>query len=152
LTHWIIIRCAQSKEAYVTRQIALMGFDAWVPVQHVYSKPAVARRVTSQKALVKYRELPVLPKCLFAAVPMGRHGDLQSIRYFDRIERDTASCALQIPDVQIRLFRDTVDRMNAEALAYNAVVTRKTKAKWVNLKEAMLARIEQAKTEMEIAA
>jgi hypothetical protein len=149
---WIIIRCAQSKEAYVTRQIALMGFDAWLPVQHVYSKPAVARRFTSQKALVKYRELPVLPKCLFAAVPTGRHGDLQAIRYFASIERDGASLALQIPDIQIRIFRAAIDDMNAAAERHNAVITRKTKAKWRNMHDALQGLIAQAKTEMEIAA
>jgi hypothetical protein len=152
LIPWLIIRTDIAKELYVARQIALAGFDAWVPIQCVLSRPSVARRVSAHSNARKVKELPVLPKRLFAAVPVALQRELTGIRHLDSIERDAASMALQIPHGQILTFKAEIDRMNADILALNAIATRKSKAKWKNLKDALQELVSQAKTELEIAA
>jgi phage pi2 protein 07 len=147
LIPWIIIRTDIAKELYVARQIALAGFDAWVPMEYRSER---ANRLTRKRRNIT--EHPVLPKRLFAAVPVTVCGELMGMRHVAAIEFDAAYNPVQIPCRQIAIFRDEIDKLNAEIMALNAIATRKTKAKWKNMRDALQDLVQQAKAEMEIAA
>lgn len=134
---WLIIKTDLRKEDYVARQIALAGFDAWVPTELIRCRTGVSRRYTNARKVIATRELPVLPKRLFAAIPVGAEADVSRIRHLVAIERDAYSLALQIPHSQIVRFRDEIDKLNREVLALAAIQTRKQKAKWRDLKSAL---------------
>jgi hypothetical protein len=74
--NWLILRTDFRKEAYVAAQIRGMGFAAWVPCQMIASRPGIARRKLSAPA-VAIKELPVLPRRLFAAG--GRSAEGQAL-------------------------------------------------------------------------
>jgi len=83
-----------------------MGFAAWVPMDirsHRIHKSSKAR---------KAEEWPMLPKCLIAAVPEARHGELRKIRGFDSLQRDNALAPLQIPHDQVERFMDYIEDRN----------------------------------------
>ena len=149
--NWLIIRTDHSKEAYVARQIGLLGFEAWVPSEIRAIRPHCARRVTA-KAAVSIRELPLLPKRIMAAVPQGIHGKLLEIRHMVAVERDAALAPLQIPANQVLAFRAEIDRLNTATLALASKPTRKEKAVWKDIKEALQDMIEQARERLEVAA
>jgi len=150
---WLIIRTDFRKEAYVARQIANMGFPAWVPCQLVASRPGIARRVTA-RAAVAVKELPVLPRRLFAAVPSWAvsQAELDGIRHMEAIERNAELLPVWIPDGQIAAFKAEIDRENTAALALMQARSRKQKAKWKDMRTALLDMIHQAKGQMEQAA
>jgi hypothetical protein len=148
---WLIIRTDFRKEHYVASQIRLLGFDAWVPCQMIVSRPAIARRVTA-KAAVSIKELPILPKRLFAAIPVALEADLLRIRHCVAVERDAALEAVYVPDAQIAAFRAEIDRENTASLALAQAKSRKQKAKWRSLKDALIDLVEGAKQQMEQAA
>lgn len=153
MTGWIIVRTDFRKEHYVASQIEAMGFAAWVPCQIIASRPAIARRVTS-KAGMAIKHLPILPRRLFAAVPMWaiHQDELHGIRHYETFERDGDQLPVIIPDHQITGFRSEIDRENTAALALAQAKSRSQKAKWRSLHDALLEIIEQARQGMEKAA
>jgi hypothetical protein len=142
---WIILRTDARKEAYVAAQIRNAGFDAWHPVQIIACRTAVARRVTAKTQMRAYREIAILPRRLFAAVPAALHAELEGIRHLVAIERNADQEAISVPDSQIHAFRVTIDSENTAALALSQRASRKQKAKWRDLKEALLEMIDGAK-------
>jgi hypothetical protein len=150
--HWLILRTDHGKEAYVARQIMFRGFDAWVPAQIIVCRPSVARRVSAKSQLQKIKELPILPRRLFAAVPVAQEADLAGIRHLVAVERDGASEALCVPSAEIARFRAAIDAENMAALALAQKASRKQKAKWRSLHDALLDMIDSAKAQMEQAA
>jgi len=150
--NWLILRTDFRKEAYVAAQIRGMGFAAWVPCQMIASRPGIARRKLSAPA-VAIKELPVLPRRLFAAVPVALEADLLKVRHLVALERDAALDPVSVPGNQIDAFRAEIDRENTAALALmQARNSRKQKAKWRSLHEALVEMIEGAKNQMEAAA
>lgn len=148
---WLIIRTDFRKEHYVANQIERLGFQSWVPAQIIATRTAAGRRATAKPATV-LKELPILPRRLFAAVPVALQADLDGIRHLVAIERDTASGAICVPHSQIVAFRDEIDRENTASLMLHQQRSRKQKAKWRSLHDALVEMIEQAKTQLERAA
>lgn len=122
-------------EELVARAIRAMGYDAWAPFEIRAWRPSRKARVW------RTREHQVVPKCLFAAVPEARHGDLQRIRYFDAIERDTALMPLLIPAHEVMRFRDYLSDWNDREIARITAGNRGKAAKkaWVKLDPENLA-------------
>lgn len=149
---YLIIRTDDRKEAYVASQIVRMGFDAWTPCQIELTRSRAARRFTSQKALATTKEIRILPKRIFAAVPVAMEADILKIRYCVAIERDAALAPLQAPANQVAIFRREVDMLNAETMALAKMAQgRKTKAKWRSLKEALEGLMKAETPELETA-
>lgn len=133
---WYVIRTEQAKEFFVARQIERMGYSAWVPVELRHYRTSGNRR-TRHRTVV---EMPLVPKCLLSAIPEAVHGDLQRVRYFASLARDSASAPLQIPAVQVQRFRDHVDEINARDLArINSGRQAPKKARWVKMDGESLA-------------
>jgi hypothetical protein len=153
LTSWLIIRTNYRKEHYVAAQIRNMGFAAWVPCQMIASRPGIARRKLAHPA-VAIKELPVLPRRLFAAVPMWAvyQHELDGIRHCQGFEQNADQMVVQIPDSQIAAFRSEIDRENTAALALMTARNRKAKAKWKSLHDALVEMVESARNQMEAAA
>lgn len=152
MADWLIIRTDARKEAYVCRQLQNLGFQAWHPVQIIACRPSIARRVTAKAHLANERKISILPRRVFAAVPLGLQANIAKIRHFVSIERDAALMPLQIPERQIQSFLAAVNAENAAALALATKASRKQKARWRDLKEALLELIDGAKNQLEQAA
>jgi hypothetical protein len=148
--NWIIIRTDFRKEHYVASQISALTFPAWVPCQLVASRPAIGRRVTA-KASIAIRELPILPRRIFAAVPSWAvlQGELSHIRHLVAVECDGNSRPISVPPEQIAAFRAEIDRENTATLALATRQNRKQKAKWKSLHDALVDMIQTAKGQME---
>lgn len=149
--NWLLIRTDHAKEAYVARQIQNLGFDAWVPSQIVVTRPAMSRRVTAV-ANQRIKELPILPRRLFAAVPVALQAEVSKIRHLVAFERDGASDAVCVSSAEIARFRAAIDAENTAALALAQKASRKQKARWKQLKDALLDLIDSAKEQLERAA
>ena len=152
MTAWLILRTDARKEQFVAQQIRNAGFEAWVPVQIIASRPHVSRRVTSKAHLQTIRELPILPRRVFAAVPVALQAELEGIRHLVAIERNADQEAVSVPSSQIHAFRVTIDNENTAALALSQRASRKQKAKWKSLHDALCEMIQGAKETMEQAA
>ena len=152
--NWLIIKTDFRKEAYVAAQIRNMTFDAWHPVQVITCRPAIARRVSSKAQLRSYKEISILPRRIFAAVPVWAvlQGELSHIRHLVAIEHGSDSRPLSVPDAEIRQFRAAIDAENTASLALAQKASRRQKAKWRSLKDALLELVDSAKQQMEQAA
>lgn len=150
--NWLIVRTDFRKEAYVAQQVRALGFDAWVPAQLIASRPAIARRVSAKSGLRQIKELPILPRRLFAAVPVALEADLMRIRHLVAVEHDADSRPVSVPSSQIAAFKSAIDAENTAALALATRPNRKQKARWRSLKDGLLEAIEAAKQQMEQAA
>lgn len=152
--NWLIIRTDARKEAFVARQVGLMGWPAWVPVQIITSRPVAARKVTAKAHLQTIKELPILPRRIFAAVPSWAvwQDELHGIQHYVGIERQADNSVVWVPDVQISAFRAEIDAVNTAALALSQRASRRQKTKWRDLKEALVEMIHGAKQTMESAA
>ena len=154
--NWVIIRTDHAKEAFVARQIALMGYQAWVPAQIIASRPSVARRLTAKAHIAKVKELPILPRRFFARIVDVMDGEtqleIQSIRHFEAFERDAEQRFARVSDAEIAAFKSAIDAENTAALALSQRASRKQKAKWKSLHDALCEMIEGAKQTMEQAA
>jgi len=148
---WLILKTDFRKEHYVAAQIRHMGFAAWVPCQMISTRLGIGRRKLSAPA-VAIKELPVLPRRLFAAVPVALEADLLKVRHLVALERDAALDPVSVPGSQIDAFRAEIDRENTAALALASARSRKQKQKWRSLHEALVEMIEGAKNQMEAAA
>ena len=149
---WLIVRTDFRKEAYVAAQIRNAGFDAWHPVQVIACRPAVARRVTAKAQLRAYREIAILPRRVFACLPVASVDDLQGIRHLVGVEFDGDMRPVVIPDGQITAFRAVIDAENRAALALSQSASRKQKAKWRSLHDALVEMIDGARAQLELAA
>ena len=151
---WLIIRTDFRKEHYVAQQIKSLGFPCWVPAQIVVVRDCRGRRVTARAQMQSIRELPILPKRIFAAVPSWAllQGELDHIRHLVAVERDADQRAVSVPDSQITAFRAEIDRVNTASLALAQRAGRKQKAQWKSLHDALLELIESAKNQLEKAA
>jgi hypothetical protein len=156
VANWIILRTDTRKEAFVARQIAQMGYQAWVPIQIIASRPSAARRVTAKAHLTSIKELPILPRRVFARIvdylDRETQSEIQSIRYFDAFERDAEQRFALVPDDQIAAFRAVIEAENTASLALSQRASRKQKAKWKSLHGALVEMIEGAKAQLEQAA
>jgi hypothetical protein len=152
--NWLIIRTDKAKEHYVAAQIRNLTFDAWVPCQIIVSRPSAARRISSKAQLRAIKELPILPRRIFAAVPSWAvlQGELAHIRHLAAVEHDGASRPIYVPPAEIARFRAAIDAENTAALALAQKASRKQKAKWRSLHDALLDMIDSAKAQMEQAA
>jgi hypothetical protein len=148
---WLIVRTDFRKEAYVAAQIRNLGFDAWVPCQIITSRPGIARRKLSAPG-VSIKELPILPKRIFARMDWHEAGTLRGIRHLEDVERDGEERIVSVPDGQIAAFKAEIDRENTAALALAQKASRRQKAKWRSLKDALLELVDSAKQQMEQAA
>ncbi len=151
---WIIIKTKFSKEHYVASQIRNAGFDAWHPVQVIARRPAIARRVTQKAQLRAYREIAILPRRLFMRVNDDLHFpfDFAAPRHMVGIETNADMEAVLIPDRQIDAFRAVIDAENTAALALSQSASKRQRAKWKNLHDALVEMIEGAKAQLEQAA
>jgi hypothetical protein len=154
LTSWLIIRTDHAKEAYVARQIMFRGWDAWVPAQIIVCRPSIARRVSAKSHLQKTKELPILPRRVFAAVPMWavHQAELDGLRHMVAFEQNADQSLVQINPAEIARFRAAIDAENTAALALAQKASRKQKAKWRSLHDALLDMIDAAKQQIEAAA
>lgn len=150
--NWIILRTDFRKEPYVVSQIGNMGFQCWHPVQVIATRPAIARRVTQKAQLRAYREIAILPRRVFACLPVASVDVLQGIRHLVGVEFDGDMRPVVIPDGQITAFRAVIDAENRAALALSQSASKRQKAKWRDLKEALLEMVDQAKAQLEQAA
>jgi len=148
---WFLVRTDHRKEAYVARQIARLGYDSWVPAQLIAVRPHAARNAAAATALV-IKEIPILPRRVFCALPEAVDGDFLKIRHLVALERDAALSPLRIPAIEVCQFKAAIDAENTASLALAQRASRKQKARWRNLHDALLDVIEQAKQTMEIAA
>jgi len=148
--NWLIIRTDFRKEAYVAAQIRALTFDAWHPVQMIACRPAIARRVSSKAQLRTIKEISIIPRRVFAAVPHWAllQGELSHIRHLVAVERDGDSRPLSVPHEQITAFRAEIDRENTAALALAQKAGRRQKQKWRSLHDALVEMIEGAKNQM----
>jgi len=153
LTHWLIIRTDHAKEAYVARQIMFRGWDAWVPAQIIVSRNCISRAVTA-KALQKTKELPILPRRIFAAVPMWAvyQAELDGLRHMVGFEQNADQSLVQINDAEISRFRAAIDAENMAALALANRASKRQKQRWRSLHDALVEMIDGAKNQMEQAA
>lgn len=146
--NWLIIKTDFRKEHYVARQIQALTFDAWVPCEVRTQRICrhVKRRQTTHH--------PLIPRLIFAAVPFWAvaQGELDHIRHLVAVERNADQAPVSVPSSEIHAFRAAIDAENTAALALSQTATKKQKARWRNLKEALLETIEQAKQQMEQAA
>lgn len=151
--NWLIIKTDFRKEQYVAQQIRNLTWDAWVPCQIITARPHAARRVTAKAHLQTIKELPILPRRIFAAVPLWAvlQGELDHIRHLVAVERNAALEPVSVPANEIHAFRAAIDAENTAALALSQA-SRRQKAKWRSLKDALLEMIEGAKQQMEKAA
>lgn len=150
--NWIILRTDFRKEPYVVSQIGNMGFQCWHPVQVIATRPAIARRVTQKAQLRAYREIAILPRRVFASLPVASVDVLQGIRHLVGIEFDGDMRPVVIPDGQITAFKAVIDAENTAAMALSQTQSRKQKSRWRDLKEALLEMVDQAKAQLEQAA
>lgn len=155
MTSWLILRTDYRKEHYVAGQIRMMGLKDWVPCQIIAKRPAIARRRLSGVRLYEDR-LPILPRRLFVTGPniLDREvqSELRTLRHVAALEMGMDQRLVLIPDAQIADFRAEIDRENTAALALITARSRKAKAKWRSLHEALIEMIDGARNQMERAA
>ena len=153
---WLILRTDHAKEHYVARQVQNLGYQAWVPAQIIVSRPSIARRVSSKAHMRNIKELPILPRRIFACIVDWQDRETQSeiacLRHCDGFERDSEQRLALIPDAQIAAFRAAIDAENTASLALAQKASRKQKAKWKSLHDALVELIQGAKETMEQAA
>ena len=152
MTHWLILRTDPRKEHYVAAQIRNAGFSAWVPVQIITARPHVARRVSAKSHIQTIRELPILPRRLFIRAQEWEEEYWMRTRHYLGLERCSSGYAVEIPDEQIHAFRVAIDNDNTAALALSQRASRKQKAKWKSLHDALVEMIQGAKQTLEEAA
>lgn len=143
---WLILRTDHAKEHYVARQVQNLGFDVWIPCEARTQR--ICRHVKRRETIYH----PIIPKLLFAAVPVAAQAVLAGVRHLASIERNAAQEAVSVPDYQIRAFRAEVDRLNNAALALAQTRSKKQKARWKSLKDGLVEAMERAKQDMVSAA
>ena len=150
---WLIVKTDFRKEQYVASQIGKQGYDVWHPVQIIACRPAASRRVTAKAQLRAFREIAILPRRVFVRMDyIDRDTYIDAPRHVLGFEMGPEGNALRIPDQQIAAFRAVIDAENTAALALSQKASRRQKAKWRDLKEALVELIDGAKAQLEQAA
>lgn len=135
---WIIVRTETAKEGFVSAQLRHRGLEAWVPAE----KRLV--RIHRLSKARKVEEYPIVPRLLFAAVPQGREAEVTGIRHLLRLERTAEGLVARIPFCQITRFQAEIERLNALSMALAAKPTKREKARWRSLKEALVELVQGA--------
>lgn len=147
MNHWLIIRTDLARELSVAREIERMGFPAWVPME------VTSKRIHRTSKTRATTSKPILPKTLFAAIPVHQEADIAGIRYMTGVEHDAYSAPLQIPAIQITIFRDAIDKANQDTMALHALCNpRRKREKWRDLKDGLLELVKQAAERLDVAA
>ena len=149
---WLIIRTKYQKELAVSIQIAKKGFPVWVPVQKIRQRPVAARQHMDRSNTFQIKDRAVCPSLFFAAVPVDEIDRILGLRGLDRVEQTSEGTWALVPDSQVQAFREAIDRENAAALALAQSASRKNKAKWRSLQDALKELVDGAKQVMEQAA
>jgi len=149
---WIIVRTEFRRELAVSIQIAKKGFPVWVPVQKIRQRPAAARQHMDRSNTFQIKDRAVCPSLFFAAVPVEQIDRILGLRGLDRVEQTSEGTWALVPDNQVMAFREAIDRENAAALALAQSASRKNKAKWRSLQDALKELVDGAKQVMEQAA
>jgi hypothetical protein len=149
---WLIIRTKYQKELAVSIQIAKKGFPVWVPVQKIRQRPVAARQHMDRSNTFQIKDRAVCPSLFFAAVPVEQIDRILGLRGLDRVEQTSEGTWALVPDNQVQAFREAIDRENAAALALAQSASRKNKAKWRSLQDALKELVDGAKQVMEQAA
>lgn len=155
--NWLILRTEFRKEQFVARQVQALGFDAWVPVQIIACRPHIARRISAKAHLRAYREICILPRRVFAAMPLeaaaeAAHGKVGKIRHVVAVEMNAALEAISVPSGAIAAFRAEIDRENTAALALATRPSRRQRARWRSLHDALVEMVQTAREQLEQAA
>ena len=149
---WLIIRTKYQKELAVSIQIAKKGYAVWVPVQKIRQRPVAARQHMDRSNTFQIKDRAVCPSLFFAAVPVEQIDRILGLRGLDRVEQTSEGTWALVPDNQVQAFREAIDRENAAALALAQSASRKNKAKWRSLQDALKELVDGAKQVMEQAA
>lgn len=152
MQHWLIIRSDFKKEHAVAIQIGKKGYPVWVPVQIITGRHPAARRHMDRSNAFQTRERPVCPSLLFAAVPVDDVDRIMGIRHLTRVEQTAEGLWAQIPDEQIRVFREAIAAENLAAQMLTAAARRKKKARWRSLEEGLMSLVQETTNPMEEAA
>lgn len=150
--NWLIVRTEFRRELAVSIQIAKKGFPVWVPVQKIRQRPVAARQHMDRSNTFQIKDRAVCPSLFFAAVPVEQIDRILGLRGLDRVEQTSEGTWALVPDEQVRVFREAIDRENAAALALAQSASRKNKAKWRSLQDALKELVDGAKQVMEQAA
>ena len=149
---WIIVRTEFRRELAVSIQIAKKGYSVWVPVQKIRQRPTAARTHMDRSNTFQIKDRPVCPSLFFAAVPVDKIDRILGLRGLNKVEQTSEGTWALVPDVQVMAFRDAIDQENAAALALAQSASRKNKAKWRSLQDALKEMVDGAKQTMEQAA
>lgn len=152
MSQWLIVRTEFRREQAVAVQISKKGFPVWVPLQIIRQRHPAARRHMDRSNTFQIKDRPVCPSLFFAAVPVDVVDRILGIRSLDRIEQTCEGTWAVVPDNQVQAFREAIDRENAATLALSQTASRKNKAKWRSLQDALMELVEGAKQTMEQAA
>lgn len=106
---WIILRTDHAKERVVAAAVERMEWPCWVPLEVRHGRAHHSRQTPHRKIM----ERPLMPKTVFAAIPLAEIQSLQRVRYFQGIMRDVNLAPALVPDIQVAQFRAIVDRVNA---------------------------------------
>ena len=149
---WIIVRTEARRELAVSIQIAKKGYTVWVPVQKIRQRPTAARTHMDRSNTFQIKDRPVCPSLFFAAVPVDEINRILGLRGLEKVEQTSEGTWALVPELQVQQFRDAIDRENAAALALAQSASRKNKAKWRSLQDALKELVDGAKQVMEQAA
>lgn len=113
LTHWLIIRSARLQELALARRIEALGFPVWCPVQVRFHRIKPGAK-TGKPRRNRIWETPLIPRMLFAAIPVALERLLVDLEGYDSLYRpDGLSGPYMVPESQVAGFREMVDHENA---------------------------------------
>ena len=98
------------------------------------------------------KDRPVCPSLFFAAVPVDEIDRILGLRGLNKVEQTSEGTWALVPELQVQQFRDAIDQENAAALALAQSASRKNRAKWRSLQDALKEMVDGAKQVMEQAA
>ncbi len=139
---WYVVRTKTGHERDVAASIAV-SHDVWLPMETRYVR---ARRKTGQH---RKWDQPAYAGWLFAAVPVAQHGDLQKIRGYLAVLRDSASAPIPVDPRAIHQWRENLDRHNARVCRSYEVLLQGGRAKAQRLVLKGFAELKQVMDGME---
>ena len=113
MTHWLIIRSHRLQELALARRIEALGFPVGCPVQVRFHRIKPGAK-TGKPRRNRIWETPLIPRMLFAAIPVTLERLLVDLEGYDSLYRpDGISGPYMVPENHIADFRKMVDRENA---------------------------------------
>jgi len=109
MTQWLVLRTDYAKERVVAAAVERMDWPCWVPMEVRHGRAHHSRQTPQRKAI----ERPLMPKTIFAAIPLADIQSLQRVRHFQGVLRDVNLTPAIVPDIQLAQFRAIVDKVNA---------------------------------------